>query len=267
MPTDSGLPDVFHRINRMIPDSQRLATVPPSMAVPEALGIMTAGAFSQIPVSIKGAVLGLFSYRSLVRFLLHATKPVPLSDLTVGECMDSDPHMARASDEVSKIFDRLDRDDAVLVGEPDRLQAILAPMDVLRYLYAVASPFVLISEIELAFRRLIRSCSDDVAIEMFARRSLARRYAPDAIPTVLEAMSFGDYMDVVCWGENWPAFQSLFGGSRDRMRAKLDELRELRNVIVHLKRSVTAEEYERLVSHRDWTYAKVREAYLSRGEE
>ena len=40
------------------------------------------------------------------------------------------------------------------VGDPDRLLGILTPMDVLRYLYGVASPFVQLAEIEVGLRAL-----------------------------------------------------------------------------------------------------------------
>ena len=43
-----------------------------------------------------------------------------------------------------------------LVGEPNRLQGIVTAMDILRYMYGVASPFVLIAEVELALRALMQ---------------------------------------------------------------------------------------------------------------
>jgi hypothetical protein len=63
-----------------------------------------------------------------------------------------------------------------LIGTPERLIGILTPMDFLRYLYQVASPFVMVSEIELALRALIRSALDPEQIAAAARRSLAAHY-------------------------------------------------------------------------------------------
>jgi Transposase DDE domain group 1 len=51
---------------------------------------------------------------------------------------------------MSRAFDAMDRDNGILIGTPERLVGILTPMDFLRYLYQVANPFVLVSEIELA---------------------------------------------------------------------------------------------------------------------
>jgi hypothetical protein len=56
------------------------------------------------------------------------------------------------TDEFAEWFDFIDRYDSALIGEPNRLQGIVTAMDILRYLYRVASPFVLLAEFELALR-------------------------------------------------------------------------------------------------------------------
>jgi hypothetical protein len=50
---------------------------------------------------------------------------------------------------MSRVFDAMDRDNGVLIGTPERLIGVFTPMDCLRYLYSLASPFVMVSEIEL----------------------------------------------------------------------------------------------------------------------
>jgi len=76
---------------------------------------------------------------------------------------------------------------------PDRragpLQGIVTAWDVLRYLYDVASPFVLLAEIELGVRALIRAAMTDAEITVCAITSLPS-YAPAECPTRLEDMSF-----------------------------------------------------------------------------
>jgi hypothetical protein len=68
-------------------------------------------------------------------------------------------------------------------------------MDFLRYLYRVASPFVLVSEIELALRALIRIALTPEQLAETARRSLAPVYGgEDRVPISLEEMTFDPYI-------------------------------------------------------------------------
>jgi CBS domain-containing protein len=56
--------DLFHRINRIIPENQHLLVIPPDTSVPEAVILMHSHGYSQVPVVAGGEVLGVFSYRS-----------------------------------------------------------------------------------------------------------------------------------------------------------------------------------------------------------
>jgi CBS domain-containing protein len=154
--------ELFHRINSLIPNDQKLVSVPPRMPAAAALELLEKAGFSQAPVVFGHEVLGLFSYRSYSRAVTVYSQKAPRNrkfeplELVVEECMDPKPHFARVTDEFVEWFDVIDRADAVLVGEPNRLQAIVTAMDILRYLYRVASPFVLIGETERALRALMQ---------------------------------------------------------------------------------------------------------------
>ena len=82
----------------------------------------------------------------------------------------------------------------------------------------------------------------------------------DEPPTKLEDMTFNDYVQIVGDGRSWEHFQPIMGGNRARTRAKLEQLRDLRNVIFHFKRGITVEEYETLAAGREWMLMKARAA-------
>jgi len=253
--TDVSITELFHRINRLLPDSQEMLTVPGEMLASEALKIMRQYGYSQLPVAVGTEVLGLFSYRSFSEAVLatgacRENAKIGLGDLTVEECIEK-AEFARVTDEFNYWFDTLDKRDAVLVGEANRLQGILTPMDVLRYLYRVASPFVLIAEIELSLRALIRLAVSQEKLAECAQTSLNTCYKPERLPNSLEEMTFHDYIQIICDGRHWPLFESVFKGNRTRTRAKLDTMNELRNSVFHL-REVTVENYETLAASRDW---------------
>jgi predicted transcriptional regulator len=126
--------------------NRRIVTIPPSCSVREAVALMQRHGYSQLPVVENGEVLGVFSYRSLAQEaakaeLEHWTqqKCAP-GDLPVEEFLEQF-EFARVTEEMRRVFDALDRDNGVLLGTPERLLAILTPMDLLRYLYQLANPF------------------------------------------------------------------------------------------------------------------------------
>src|SRR5207249_4574852 len=141
-------------------------------------------------------VLGVFSFRAFARKAARAM----LEEWTKQRCAPGDLQVedfleefefARVTQEMSRVFDAMDRDNGVLIGTPEHLIGILTPMDFLRYLYRVASPFVMVSEIELALRALIRIAMNEEQIVAAARRSLASAYSgEDSVPTTLEDMTF-----------------------------------------------------------------------------
>jgi len=260
---DVSLTAVFHRLNSVLPEEQRMVTV-----TPETKSVRRTSSHAPTPVlptpgDCRQRSSGLFSYRSFAHAVLKLApelkkRATPLGDLTVDECIE-EADFARVTDEFSKWFDSLDLHDAIVVGEPNGLLGIVTAMDVLRYLYGVASPFVMVGEIELAIRALIRHATGEVELAECARTALASVYEPDQLPTVLEDMTFHDYVQIVGDGRTWPRFESLFGGTRQRTRARLEQMNVLRNGVFHF-RKITPEEYENLADHRDWMLMKARAA-------
>jgi CBS domain-containing protein len=193
----TSITELFHRLNSVIPDEQKLVTVEPEMAVADALDLLEKHGFSQVPVVVGREVLGLFSYRTFSRAVIthgrraKKNKKFEALELTVEECMESKPQFARITDEFVEWFDVIDRSDSVLVGSPNKLQGIVTGMDILRYLYSVASPFVLIGEVELTLRALMQMAVDSETLETCARECLKDKYEPDKMPTLHE-MTFND---------------------------------------------------------------------------
>ena len=265
--------ELFHRINRIIPENQRLLTVPPSCPVRDAIELMRKQWFSQLPVVDGDQVLGVFSYRS---FALKAAR-AKLDDFNREKCAPGDLRVddfmeafdfARVTEEMSQVFNTMERDNGVLIGTPENLIGMLTPMDFLRYLYQLANPFVMLSEIELALRALIRRAMTDEEIEAAAKIGIPSGSGVDCkIPLTLEHMTFDNYRALISRGENWSRFEPVFGGTRNRTSGKLQEIGLIRNDVFHFKRQITMEDHETLADHRNWLLAKVKQARATKPKE
>ena len=171
-----------------------------------------------------------------------------------------------ADEEFRGLISILDEKDSVVVSGPEQLVAILTPMDVLRYLYSVANDFVLIEEIEVTVRALIWEAIPDT--EMFSdcvAATLSWKYQDGKLPQRLEEMTFDEYIGLLRDGRNWQYFQPVFGGTRDRVRGKLEPIRDLRNDVFHFRRELSAEDHQQLSACRDWLFRCSRKIRARRG--
>lgn len=151
------------------------------------------------------------------------------------------------------MIDDLDHLDAVLVGTPEGLTAIISAMDILRYLYGVTSPFVLVAEIELAVRALMTWSASAPQLQDCFKKSLSHIYQEQNHPSTVDELTFSDYASVIGHGDNWEKhFKETFGSTRADVRAKLSGVAEIRNHLFHFRREISGEEFEELTLVRDW---------------
>lgn len=261
--------ELFHRVGRAIPSNQQMLSLNPDMQAKEAIELLNRHFYSQAPVAIGTKVFGVFSFRSFARtaagFSLEQLKRFGHApgDLSVDECMER-YNFAHLSDELHQHFDALERDNGVLVGSPESVSAILTPMDVLRYLYKVSSPFVYLQEIELAVRTLIRSAATEDQIKAHALIVLKKKDGQDfPVPETLEQMTFDNYRLIITSGNTWQYYETTFGGTRQTVNAKFSVVGGLRNTLFHFKRPLNDGDYEHIQGVRDWLLRRVERLGLS----
>ncbi|MDB4458526.1 CBS domain-containing protein [bacterium] len=255
-----SLTNDFHCLGRIIPTDQKLVTIAHDRTVADAFKLMKRVGYSQLPVVAGNRVLGIFSYRSFstkiteIGEALRKEQCLP-GDWEVAEFIEK-PVYARLENGIDEWFDELDKNDCLLIGNPDLTQGILTSIDILRYLYRVASPFVLIAEIELCLRALIRTTAKPSDLKDMCDQCL-NHYPEEHRPTAVEQMTFADYASLVSRKAHWNQyFKSVLGGSRLGTKANLDEIAQLRNDIFHFRRKLSTIEYDNLVGHRDWILLK-----------
>lgn len=120
--TGASITELFHRLNSVLPDDQKVLTVPGEVLAVTALELLRQNRYSQLPVVVGDEVIGIFSFRSFSKAVVELSSGKSkskgfLDDLTVEECLEL-AEFARVTDEFQRWFDALDEHNAVLVGEP-----------------------------------------------------------------------------------------------------------------------------------------------------
>lgn len=260
-PAVASIVELFHMVKSLIPPGQRVTKIEPQTKVADALALMSTKRFSQLPVVSGNAVLGVFSYRSLAQALAELGQiDTDFRELPVDEFMEEFVFM-QPVDKWESTLVHLERKDGVLVGHRNDLQGILTAWDVLTYLRQIASPFVMLAEIELSLRRIIEASVDDEEFKQCVRNSLSKKYKEDELPESVADMTFNDYVQIVEHGRNWPLFEATFGQGdwlRKNIASRLKEVGELRNDAFHFRRQLEEKDNKALEKQRDWLEMKAR---------
>jgi CBS domain-containing protein len=256
---DSSFVGIFHLVNSLLPDEQIILSVPPYTHVRDALKLMQQYGFSQLPVMEGDLVLGAFSYRSFAKRVAELGR-IDVDRLEVDDCIE-DFEFVRVTDELERMFFHLDRDGAVLVGDPDRLLAVATSTDLIHYLYKLTHPFVLIQEIELVLRRLVTAAVSKEDVGKYIRRAVSSNYKDreDQIPAQLKELSCAELVQTVIHSANYTeVFSKLLGSNRDSTRGYLGRISGIRNDVFHFRRPITEDDVQILDNARTWLLRKAR---------
>jgi hypothetical protein len=79
-----------------------------------------------------------------------------------------------------------------------------------------------------------------------------------ALPTVLEDLSFSDYVNILRYKGTWSHFKDQFGGTAESTYTRLKGLPDLRNDVFHFKREIQIDEYHDLIACRNWLLKRIK---------
>lgn len=246
--------DNFHRILNIIPEEQSVLVIPSDTKVTDALKIMKDNNFSQLPVVDSGEVQGVFSYRSFAQGLSKIKLSVERFDSLIVENYLENIQFKTIRQSLEELIKILNNDDSVLIGNPEKLQAVVSSTDVLNYLYKVSHPFVVISEIELTLRVFIQSAIKDDEFKLALIECIPQKKSLEKI----EDLTFNNYLQIILNEKYWEKFDKLFADDKNSVEFRLRQIKDLRNRVFHFKGVLTIEEYEDLISSRDWFFIKAK---------
>ncbi|MBY6350801.1 CBS domain-containing protein [Rhodococcoides corynebacterioides] len=221
-PRELNLHEIGVTLGNVVSIGSDVVTVNQNSTVEEAITLMLLHDYSQLPVvagprSIKGAV----TWQSIAK-ARHRDPAATLSDAMV-----TAPEAAFDQELVDVLADLRSRDFVLVRGLNGDLAGIVTNADVVRAYEDLATPFLLIGELDRILRRIVEH---QVSTE--SSEAVFEKAGRESVP--LQSMTMGDYemilTDPEVWtGLDWPISRKLF-------RKRLEELRTIRNDVMHFNR-------------------------------
>ena len=222
--TKSGtaMADPTHRIGRLEAANQPPKSVKPDATLKEAVTLMLTHDFSQLPVMTNDReVKGIISWKTIgSRLALKKQCPI------VRDCMEPAQEIG-FDDSIFSAITTIAANDYVLVRAHDkRISGIITASDFNIQFRNLAEPFLLVGEIENGIRQILHG--------KFSRQELTSAKSPGDDTRLIEGvadLTFGEYIRLVESEKNWNKLKLEI--DRVEFIKRLDEIREIRNDVMH----------------------------------
>ena len=216
-----------------LPMENALRTVEYDLALESALRRMFERDYTQIGVERDGDLVGVVTYRSVVRTLLafnqlevgHKT----LDKISVGAAVD-DAHTISEDETILAVFDALAEHTYIAVDRGDEW-CILTDYDLLTRLKRMLEPFLLIESIEMQLRDIFTRVFGDSLSEQLTETFDEDHPLPS--PASIEHCSYAHYAQFI--SIHWEEFESVFDDERDVIRELVLEIGDMRNRLFHFR--------------------------------
>ena len=254
--SELSLSDLFILIGEAFQEEQKLQTFRHDTPVKEAIPFMIENNYSQVPAVIGSHVLGVFSFRSFTKKGLECPEGVDIFSLPVEEFLE-ELTFSPIDHELLPLLDEFELKDAILIGTNKQLQGIVTSIDVIQLFKKLSLSYIMIREIELTIRNLIKLSIDVQKLIECAKRVL-NHYDEENLPDSLEDMTLNDQIQIITYGDIWNLFEPNFGPNRYILSSILRPIPELRNIVFHFKRELTDTDFKTIKTTRDWMLQKYR---------
>ena len=210
-----------------------LRTVEYDLGLESTLRRMFEQSYTQIGIERGGKLVGIVTYRSVVRTLLafhqlevgHKT----LDKISVGAAVE-DAHVISEDESLLAVFDALAEHTYVVVDRDDEWR-ILTDYDLLTRLKQMLEPFLLIESIEMQLRDIFSRVFGDSLSERLADTFDENHPLPS--PASIEHCSYAHYAQFL--SIHWDEFDPLFDDQQDVIRELVLEIGDMRNRLFHFR--------------------------------
>lgn len=229
--TSSGAPvtvpygaisDPTYRVGKLESANRRPVTVVPDTPIEEAVTMMLANGFSQLPVmSGERVVKGLVSWKSIGTRLA-----LGISTSTVRDCMDRCHEISADVSIFQAIRLVVDHDCVVIRDSKNSISGIVTTSDLSEQFGQLGEPFLLLGEIENHLRSLIDGKFTLPELESIRDPGDSARSISD-----VSDLTFGEYLRLIENEDRWSKLGLKI--ARKTFIKNLDDIRQIRNDIMH----------------------------------
>jgi predicted transcriptional regulator len=219
--------DPTYRISKLAAANGGVTIVNPKATLSEAVTLMMARDFSQLPVMTgERTVLGIISWKSIgSRLALRRSADAVGTDVVEG--LMEQAHEVRADTSIFEAISVIVQNDYVLIrGEGNKITGIVTASDLSLQFRALTEPFLLLSEIENLVRNMIG--------DRFLPTELSSARDPDSRDREVRSvadLTFGEYIRLLEDPERWTRLQLAI--DRVLFCKNLDRIRTIRNDVTH----------------------------------
>lgn len=243
---------MIYPIERLIKD-QALVTINEKESVRNALTKMIQNDFSQLPIVRNDGILcGLISEKSITRNLFHLGDKVSILNLNSVDCKETPASISVESD-VLDVLSLLRQTSSVVIVDRQKAVGIVTNADLISYFRDYSEGLVLIEDVETTLRYCVENTlTTDEAREIAITNSFKHlAKANGGPPVTFDRMSFNDYVNLIVNKNNWIYFETLFA-NKNLFQIHMEQVRDIRNQIVHFRGRLSAVQYDLLKRSHDW---------------
>jgi CBS domain-containing protein len=199
--------------------------IDPSAPIRKALTEMDFYQYSQLPVVSGRTVRGIVSHKSISEAQLHHTPS------TVQDCLDTSVPRVELSEPLLNVVDRFKQHDVVLVFGRDRqLSGLVTPADIAEEFRSVATPFLMIGQIEEKLRWIVRTRLDPADLDGLIGEP---RDGVDEASLDPAALTMGELQRILERPRNWERLGIRY--DQKLFCQRLNAVREIRNSVMHFR--------------------------------
>lgn len=225
-----------------------LETIEAGAPIRDAIRKMCIKDYSQLPVTKNKNCVGSVTSDSVLRRLRNADQKGYDIDMDwpVERFLDENPpRFVRSDDDLIRHVDWMASKGFVLIGSPQKLEAIVTNYDLVLFFKWKTEAFLLLREIETTIRYLIGQTLSDQEL----KEALASVKKEDGSTAAsLTDLTFDNLRQLIL--ANWTKFENLFK-DRKQMDKQLQIVRNMRNEVFHFRKPIEPSRLHQLRRLRD----------------
>lgn len=237
-------------LSQLVQGADRIVKVEATTLVSEALKLMINNNFTQLPVvDTEGRLVGIISEQDILRTQRIARRVNMLDGLTVDQCYVEATTLELDKDDLYTALDRLERAVAIVVIDGSHVPVgIVTAYDTTSFLRNLTEGLLWARDIEVVLRQYIERAFPG---EEAMRQALLQAFGPGRRPERTEPakqytkLTMGEHIHLIQCDGNWPVFEPVFQ-PRMLFTDLMEQARDIRNAIVHLRNSTGRAELDAL---------------------